>query len=155
MIRLGTFPGLLFVAWFWVALAWNLPTATAEEAPAEIEAVLAKQAEAWNRGDIGGFMEHYWKSDELTFSSGGETTRGWTRTKENYQRRYPTREQMGQLKFTQLEVTALGPAAALVLGRWRLERELAPVGGNFSLVMRRIDGQWLIIHDHTSKTAVP
>src|SRR5436305_14997531 len=69
----------------------------------DIETVLARQAAAWNRGDIDAFMDHYWKSDELAFSSRGQTTRGWTRTKENYQRRYPTREQMGQLKFTQLE----------------------------------------------------
>jgi len=118
---------------------------------AVIEAVLTAQAEAWNRGDIDGFMEHYWKSDELTFSSGGETTRGWTNTKENYYKRYPTREQMGQLRFSQLEVTSLGVSAALVLGRWRLARDVSPVSGSFSLIFRRIDGKWVIIHDHTSR----
>jgi L-asparaginase / beta-aspartyl-peptidase len=122
---------------------------------AEIETVLTKQATAWNRGDIDAFMDHYWKSDELTFSSGGQTTRGWTPTKEGYQRRYPTREQMGQLKFTQLEFTLLGDSAALVLGRWQLTRDPAPVGGNFTLVFRRMDGKWVIIHDHTSKADAP
>lgn len=122
---------------------------------AEIEAVLSKQAAAWNRGDIDAFMEHYWKSDELTFSSGEQTTRGWTSTKENYQRRYPTREQMGQLKFTQLEVTTLGDSAALVLGHWQLVRDSSPAGGNFTLIFRRIDGNWLIVHDHTSKADAP
>jgi uncharacterized protein (TIGR02246 family) len=124
--------------------------ALAEDAAGEIRAVLAQQAEAWNRGDIDAFMEHYWKSDELTFSSGGQTTRGWKSTKENYQRRYPTREKMGRLTFSQLEITPLGNEAALVLGRWRLERE-EPVGGNFSVVFRKIDGRWVIIHDHTSR----
>jgi L-asparaginase / beta-aspartyl-peptidase len=118
---------------------------------AEIEAMLMKQAAAWNRGDIESFMEHYWKSDQLTFSSGGETTRGWQSTKERYLRRYPSREQMGQLKFTQLEITTLGDSAALVLGRWHLMRDLSPLEGNFTLVLRRIDGSWVIIHDHTSK----
>jgi uncharacterized protein (TIGR02246 family) len=132
---------------------WN-GQAKADER-AEVEAVLSKQAAAWNRGDIDTFMEHYWKSDELTFSSGGQTTRGWTSTKENYQRRYPTREQMGQLKFTQLEVTTLGDSAALVLGRWQLTRDSSPVGGNFTLIFRRIDGNWLIVHDHTSKADAP
>jgi uncharacterized protein (TIGR02246 family) len=124
--------------------------ALAEDAAGEIRAVLAQQAEAWNRGDIDAFMEHYWKSDELTFSSGGQTTRGWKSTKENYQRRYPTREKMGRLTFSQLEITPLGNEAALVLGQWRLERE-EPVGGNFSVVFRKIDGRWVIIHDHTSR----
>ena len=100
--------------------------------------------------DLDAFMEHYWKSDELTFSSGGKTARGWQTTKENYQKRYPTRERMGQLSFDAIEVTSLGETAALVLGRWNLQRDPAPVGGNFSLVFRRVDGNWVIIHDHTS-----
>ena len=100
-------------------------------------------------------MKHYWNSDELTFSSGGETTRGWTNTRDRYHKRYPTREEMGQLRFSQLETTLLGDSAALVLGRWRLSRDMSPVAGNFSLVLRRIDGQWLIIHDHTSREAAP
>ena len=122
---------------------------------AEIETVLSSQAAAWNRGDIDAFMEHYWKSDELTFSSRGQTTRGWTRTKENYERRYPTREQMGQLKFTQLEITSLADSAALVLGRWQLMREQSPVEGNFTLILRRLDDKWVIIHDHTSRADTP
>jgi ketosteroid isomerase-like protein len=117
----------------------------------QIEAVLSQQADAWNRGDIDKFMEHYWKSDSLTFSSGGKTTRGWQATKENYQRRYPTRDETGTLHFSQLEITPIGPDGALVLGNWRLDRAASPVAGNFSLTLRRIDGRWLIIHDHTSR----
>lgn len=130
-------------------------SSSADDPAWQIEAVLAAQAEAWNRGDIDGFMKHYWNSDELTFSSSGEITRGWTSTRDRYHKRYPTREQMGQLRFSQLETTLLGDSAALVLGRWRLNREMSPVAGNFSLVLRRIDGQWLIIHDHTSRAANP
>ena len=109
------------------------------------------QADAWNRGDIDGFMEHYWKSDKLTFSSGGKTTRGWSSTKENYRRRYPTPERMGKVTFNELDITSLGDSAALVLGRWKLDRKQEPIGGNFSLVFRRLDGRWVIVHDHTSR----
>lgn len=128
---------------------------SASDPTSKIEAVLTAQAEAWNQGNIDDFMSHYWKSDELTFSSGGKTTRGWTSTRDNYRQRYPTRQQMGQLTFSQLEITPLGDSAALVLGRWRLAREMSPVGGNFSLVFRQIDGQWLIVHDHTSRSETP
>jgi beta-aspartyl-peptidase (threonine type) len=119
----------------------------------KLEAILSEQAAAWNRGDLDGFMEHYWKSEELTFSSGGHTARGWQTTKDNYKVRYPTRERMGNLTFDSLEVFPLGAAgdSALMLGHWHLERNPAPVGGNFSLVFRRIDGKWLIVHDHTSR----
>ena len=113
--------------------------------------LLAKQAEAWNRGDIDEFMEYYWRSDQLTFSSGGTTTRGWTATMENYKRRYRTRASMGTLTLRELEVTPLGAAAALVLGKWNLARDEQPVGGDFSLIFRHINGRWLIIHDHTSR----
>jgi ketosteroid isomerase-like protein len=116
-----------------------------------LEDILQTQAAAWNRGDIDAFMEHYWKSEDLTFSSGGKTTRGWQTTKDNYKRRYPTRDQMGKLTFDQLEVFPLGDTAALLLGHWHLDRT-NPVGGNFSLVFRKIDGAWVIVHDHTSRT---
>jgi beta-aspartyl-peptidase (threonine type) len=125
------------------------------ERAAEIEAILKQQADAWNRGDIDAFMEHYWKSDSLTFSSGGQTTRGWQATKDNYRRRYPTREQMGKLDFSQLEISPIGSDGVLVLGNWRLDRATSPVGGNFSLVLRRMDGRWLIVHDHTSRAEPP
>ena len=115
-----------------------------------LENILSQQSADWNRGDLDGFMEHYWKSDDLTFSSGGRTTRGWQTTKDNYKLRYPTRERMGQLTFDGIEVTSLGDSAALMLGRWHLDRDPAPVGGNFSLIFRRIGGGWVIIHDHTS-----
>ena len=55
-------------------------SSSADDPAWQIEAILAAQAEAWNRGDIDGFMKYYWNSDELTFSSAGETTRGWTST---------------------------------------------------------------------------
>ena len=116
-----------------------------------VELVLREQQEAWNRGDVEAFAEHYWKSDDLTFSSGGKTTRGWEETLRGYRERYPTREKMGRLSFSNLEVTPLGDAAALVLGEWRLERDSEPVSGNSSLVFRKVDGRWVIVHDHTSR----
>jgi beta-aspartyl-peptidase (threonine type) len=136
------------------APAWQ-QTTTAEDLTADIEAVLRLQAEAWNAGDIDRFMEHYWKSDELTFSAGGQTTRGWKNTLERYRQRYPTIEKMGRLTFDQLEIQPLGETAAAVLGRWHLARDSDELGGNFSLVVRKIDGRWLIVHDHTSRAEKP
>ena len=113
--------------------------------------ILREQVEAWNEGDIERFMQYYWKSDDLTFSSGGKVTRGWHQTLANCKRRYPTPEKMGRTHFNNLEVFPLGDEAALVLGEWNLERQTEPMHGNFSLVFRKIEGEWLIIHDHTSR----
>lgn len=115
----------------------------------EVTRVLRNQEAAWNSGDIEGFMRGYWNSPNLTFSSGGRVTRGWQETLDGFKTRYPDRTAMGRLTFDNLEVTALGSDAALVLGAWRLERD-KPVGGVFSLVFRKIEGSWVIIHDHTS-----
>ena len=116
-----------------------------------IRQVLDRQARAWNAGDIDAFMDPYWHSPDLTFSAGGKLTRGWQETLDRYRVRYPTPEDMGRLTFSELEVIDLGPRAALVLGRWQLERD-EPVGGLFSLVMRKDEDRWVIVHDHTSRT---
>jgi beta-aspartyl-peptidase (threonine type) len=127
----------------------------AADATVAITSMLQLQAKAWNAGDLERFMEHYWKSDELTFSSGGQTNRGWQSTLDRYRERYPTIEKMGRLTFDQLEIHPLGDDSALVLGRWHLVRDDDSVGGNFSLVVRKIDGRWVIVHDHTSRTEKP
>lgn len=118
----------------------------------ELKSILEKQAASWNRGDIPAFMDAYWRSEKLTFSSGGKTTRGWEATRDQYLKNYPDKQTMGTLKFSELEVQMLDDQAALMLGRWHLTRE-QPVGGNFSLVWQKIDGKWVIVHDHSSKDA--
>ncbi len=124
---------------------------TADPDVTEITELMSKQVRAWNAADIPEFMKYYWKSDKLTFSSGGTTRRGWKATLESYQKKYPTPEKMGQLRFSNLEIDVLGEGVALVLGEWQLKRADDPdIGGNFSLVFRKLEGHWLIIHDHSS-----
>ena len=118
----------------------------------ELGEILEAQEKAWNAGDIDGFMQAYWKSPKLSFSSGGETRRGWKVTRDRYKSRYPDEKTMGKLRFSKLQVQALGDEAALMLGQWELKR-MAPLddlGGNFSLVWRFVNNRWVIIHDHTS-----
>ncbi len=118
----------------------------------EIPRLLENQATAWNRGDLEGFMAGYWRSPDLTFSSGGKLTRGWQPMLDRFRESYPDKSTMGKLTFSDLEITDVGSNAALVLGRWRVEGD-EPDSGAFSLVLRRDDGQWVIIHDHTSRLA--
>jgi len=121
-----------------------------EEAVTEaVTTVLEKQAEAWNKVDIESYMAGYYRSENLTFSSGGNVTRGWEPVLERYKTRY-TPEMMGKLTFSNIEVTPLGPDAAYVLGAWSLEREPDNPGGIFTLVFRKFPDGWKIVHDHTS-----
>ena len=125
---------------------------TATDAVPAIERVLTDQAAAWNRGDLEAFMDGYWRSPDLVFTSGGNLQRGWQTTFDRYLTTYGTApETMGRLTFSDLEIHPLGDTAAWVLGRWRLDYDGSESpGGIFSLVFREIDGRWLIVHDHTS-----
>ncbi|HKQ49978.1 MAG TPA: nuclear transport factor 2 family protein [Phycisphaerae bacterium] len=117
--------------------------------PGPICAVLDRQVEAWNRGDVEGFMQGYWKSDELEFATPDGTTRGWRATLERYRAKYPTREAMGTLNFERLCVKQTAPDAAEVSGRYRLDRKNDVLTGRFTLQMRRIGGEWVIVRDDT------
>ena len=115
----------------------------------EIRRVLETQSAAWNRGDIPGFMETY--APDTVFV-GSEVSRGSAQVKERYLRRYPTRERMGRLTFSELEIHPVSPEAAYAIGHWRLDRGAdagGPAEGLFSLVLQKRLGSWLIVLDHT------
>ena len=121
-----------------------------EQTDAAVRAVLDTQVQAWNRGDIEGFMSGYAKSDETVFVSGDNVTRGWQTVLDRYKKNYDTREKMGTLQFSELEVKALSDDSAVALGRWQLTREKDTPHGRFTLIFRRTPDGWRIIHDHTS-----
>jgi len=116
-----------------------------------IRAVIDAQMAAWNRGDLEAFMGGYWKSPQLSFSSGKDKTRGWQATFDRYKKRYQGEgREMGQLAFSELEIEMLGPDSAFVRGRWQLKLAKESPGGLFTLVFRKLPDGWRIVHDHTS-----
>jgi ketosteroid isomerase-like protein len=121
-----------------------------------IEAILTEQTKAWNDENLVKFMGTYWKSDKLTFSSGGKTTYGWQATLDKYKKGYAPPKQMGHLHFDGLEISMIESNSALVLGNWHLEMKgNEKRNGNFSLVVKRFDAGWKIIHDHSSSLEPP
>ncbi|MDQ5844768.1 MAG: DUF4440 domain-containing protein [Acidobacteriota bacterium] len=117
---------------------------------AAIRAVLDAQRDDWNRGDIEGYMDGYARSDDTVFVSGDNVTRGWQTVLERYKKAYDSREKMGSLTFSDLEITLIGNDRATVLGRWHLKRSKDEPHGRFTLILRRTKLGWKIIHDHTS-----
>jgi beta-aspartyl-peptidase (threonine type) len=115
-----------------------------------IRAVLDAQVAAWNRGDIEGFMDGYWRSSETEFVSGDTLTKGWQTVLDRYKKGYDTREKMGTLKFSDLEIKVISKDAAVALGRWQLTRASDTPHGRFTLIFRRKAEGWRIVHDHTS-----
>ncbi len=131
-------------------LAW-IPIAQADDEK-DIRKVLDDQNVAWNKGDLEGFMKGYWKSKDLTFVSGKDVTRGWDDTLARYQKRYQAEgTEMGQLTFSGVEVKLLAPGVSLVTGKWELKLAKETVGGRYSLIVKKLDAGWKIVHDHTSE----
>ena len=117
-----------------------------------IEAVLQAQAEAWNRGDIAGFMASYEDSPQTAYV-GAKILKGYAAILASYRQRYPGPAGMGEVAFTDLDVRLVGERLAIVIGRFRLARDAkagGPASGIFTLVLRKGTEGWKIIHDHTS-----
>jgi ketosteroid isomerase-like protein len=116
---------------------------------ATVEQNMRVQEDAWNAGNLEGFMAHYWKSDSLTFIGKNGVTYGWTQTLANYKKSYPSAEAMGILKFTVIGRLQVSPDAIYIIGKWALQKQ-KPAEGHFTLLWRKINRQWVITSDHTS-----
>ncbi len=123
-----------------------------------IRATIAAQVTAWNNADIPAFMQSYEDSTETTFI-GLTLRKGFQPILEHYKAAYTTREQMGTLTFSDLEIRLLpGPCGktefATVTGKFHLARtaqgEAKKDDGIFSLLWRKTSSGWKIILDHTS-----
>ena len=107
-------------------------------------ALLNAQVEAWNRGDLEGFMAGYWRSPELVFCSGATLLKGWDATLERYRKRYQAEgREMGQLRFESLEVLMLGPDGAAARGEYWLrtkdgQRAARPLHAGAAAAGRRL-----------------
>ncbi len=112
--------------------------------------VMDTQSQAWNKGDISGFMQGYWHSDSLLFVGSKGPTYGWQKTLDNYKKNYPDKASMGILSFHDIKINLLDSNNAFVLGAWQLKREKDTPSGYFTLWFKKIKGEWKIVVDHTS-----
>lgn len=117
---------------------------------AAVKAILKRQQNDWNKGAIDDFMNGYWESDQLKFVGANGITYGYTNTLQNYHKRYPDRAAMGKLTFGIKSVEKLSRKVIMLVGTWDLARESGDIGGYFTLMWKKIKGEWLIISDHTS-----
>lgn len=115
-----------------------------------VRKVLGVQNDAWNRGDAEAFMKGYWESDSLMFVGKSGITYGYKNTLANYKKNYPDTAAMGRLTFILIQVKRLSAEYYHVTGKWHLQRSIGDIGGHFTLLFRKIKGQWVIISDHSS-----
>jgi uncharacterized protein (TIGR02246 family) len=105
---------------------------------------------AWNRGDIDGYLADYWHSDKVRWASEGTVRYGFEAIATTYKSRFDTLDKMGKLEVAKLEIQNLGETDALVFGSWAQTTGTARHHGIFTVHVKKIDGRWLIVSDHSS-----
>lgn len=116
----------------------------------EVRDLLAAQTQAWNRGDLEGYMQTYWKSDSLMFIGKNGVKWGWQETWNNYKKGYPDTTAMGKLSFEIIRVARLSENYFYIVGKWMLKRTIGDLSGHYDLLLRKIKGRWYIVADHSS-----
>ena len=115
-----------------------------------IKTMLKKQQDCWNNGDIEGFMQGYWNSEKLVFTSlKYKPAYGWKETLRRYKESYPSKESMGELIFDFLELEITSNTTATLKGKWELNRKDDYPNGIFWLNINKFDDNWLITKDST------
>ena len=115
-----------------------------------IRRILAAQTEQWNNGDLEKFMEGYWHSDSLMFIGKSGITYGYRNALKNYQSGYSDTVQMGKLRFELLSLKPVAKDHYFVVGKWFLKRSIGDLNGIYTLLFRKINGEWFIVVDHSS-----
>lgn len=141
----------LFLTALLLAIATSGTYAQSESSDVKkIKAVLEDQRNAWNQGMIKDYMQGYWNSESLVFIGKNGPKYGWQNTLDNYVKGYPDKKAMGYLTFEIKEVRLLNKKDAFVIGAWNLKRETDEPKGYFTLLLKKINGKWLIVADHSS-----
>jgi len=112
--------------------------------------MLETQNQAWNRGDVSGFMKGYWENDSLMFIGKSGVTYGYQNTLENYKKGYPDTAAMGKLTTKQIKMIRVSKQYYFIVGKWYLKRSIGDISGHYNLLVRKINGEWVIVADHSS-----
>lgn len=115
-----------------------------------IRTLLSAQVTEWNKGNITGYMKGYWENDSLVFIGKNGPTYGYDATLQRYKKSYPDAETMGTLTSTILSMKKLSTDYYFVTGKWHLARKQGDLSGSYTLLLQRINSEWVIINDHSS-----
>lgn len=121
-----------------------------QRAVVEISLVMQQQEEAWNKGDMEGFMAGYAQSDSTLFVGKTRVNYGWQKVLDSYLKAYPDKATMGKLHFDLIRIVPLNKNHAYVVGKWSLTENENPASGHFVLIFEKSEKGWQIIVDGTS-----
>jgi ketosteroid isomerase-like protein len=120
----------------------------------QVYEVLLKMLDRWNRHDIEGHLEVYWKSPELLVVVDSEQFNGWQQLHDSYLNGYPDRNSMGFIIPARIQIKLLKPDLAFALTWWSISFPTSKqkVVGNTTMNLQKFDDGWKIVASHTSTT---
>lgn len=115
---------------------------------AELNRMMQASANAWTADDLDAFMLAFHNSPDLTFAIPTGITKGWQPLKE----RYAKSIDKSNLYFTDIQTTVITHDTALVFARFHnvAKADQSYSTGLTTLLCKKIDGNWVIVHDHSS-----
>lgn len=149
---------LVMLAFAVVTLVHGEAQGNSSDPQQEIQVVLNQQIEAWNRGDLEGFMAGYWKSPDLIYFSNKTKVRGWQTLLDRYRQLFqsPNAGKMGKLSLPEEEIVMLGRDGAIVWGTYLVRTSDGKTrGGLYILAMRKLPEGWRTVYDRTSVEQEP
>lgn len=122
-----------------------------EDLERSIVTMLQRSADAWNGGDLDGFLAAYAEGTSTSFMTPDGPVYGRSSIRASYAPLFEPGAGRDSLRLENLNVRPLPPLIGIVTGRYVFEREgTVTDSGWFTVVVRRAGDGWRIVHDHSS-----
>jgi uncharacterized protein (TIGR02246 family) len=128
------------------------PLFTATRQQLDVVKIILAQRDAWNKGDLDGYLSHY-KNAPDTQAVLANLVRGLDNIRAAYHQNFPSKDSMGTIEDSDVQVRALGDNFALATGQYHLTRTKkagGPVDGTFSELFEKTAAGWQIIFSEST-----
>ncbi|NNE35640.1 MAG: SgcJ/EcaC family oxidoreductase [Rhodothermales bacterium] len=130
----------------------NTVASETEGAVAEIQDLVTKLQEDWNGGDMQAYLDAYWDDEGMALVFSDRVVLGKDAMTEMFTSTWPNEAKMGDFATEDVNVIVLNPDLAIAKGRFQHQFTDSLIVGAFShILVRGDDGQWKIVHEHTSR----
>lgn len=131
--------------------------AASDTASRQVRAAFDNLIKSIERSDVEAVMALYWNSPQLIiFNNNGTVTRSWEQVRANRASSYPEAKDV-RVETRDVRVSMLGADGAAVTCLWTQSQEFRgqpeSATGRLTVVYRRINNGWKIVHTHTSPEA--
>jgi hypothetical protein len=111
--------------------------------------VLTNISNEWNKGNLDGVMTSYWQNDSLAFVTSGKIIYSYDSLRTYYKGYGFDENKQGSLSFEIIRDENINSKNHLVIARYTLLMNGKKHQGNFTLMVRKIKGRWVIVLDHS------